>query len=135
MVADESAAVPAALMSMGSFCEMAWRNRVRSSERLISQGLLRRARDGSISMLRGGFESREESATVSHLCRTVVDDPRDTPGGVDSVGDVALGDENVPQRDGDYLGFRGALLEEAREAVGVDGVQSGVNLIEQVEGM
>ena len=75
MVAEESAAVPAALMSMNSDCDMALRNMSSSSERLISQGLLRLARDGSMRTLSGGLPRRGELGRPRHLCGLVMDDP------------------------------------------------------------
>ena len=90
-------------MSKSSVCEMAYRNISSSSVRLISQGLLRFASDGSIRTLSGGLERSEELGTRGHLCRLVVHHPRDSSGGVDAVGHVAFGDEDVSERDRDYL--------------------------------
>ena len=75
MVAEESAAVPAALMSIRSVCDMAFRNMSRSSVRLISQGLLRFASAGSMRTFRGGFARREELGRPGHLGRLVMDYP------------------------------------------------------------
>src|SRR5579863_2400923 len=105
MVAEERAAVPAALMSMSSVWEIAFRNISRSSLRLISQGLLRFARDGSMRTFSGGFESSDELGTPWHLGGLVVDHPGDPSGGIYPVGDVALGDEDVAEGYGDDLGL------------------------------
>src|SRR6266849_5054409 len=114
---------------------MAFRNISRSSDKLISQGLFRLAREGSISTLSGGLASNEELGTVVHLRRFVVDHPGNAPSGVDPVGHVAFGHEHVSEGYGDYLGFGGLLLEEPGKAVRINRVQSSINLVEQVEWM
>src|SRR5271157_2650097 len=134
MVAEESAAVPAALMSTNSDCIMVRKNRPRSSVRLISQGLLRFASEGSMRTFSGGLEKTELSPTPDRdLRRLVVDHPGDAPGRVDAVGDAARGHEHVPEGYRYDLGLRRPLLEEPGEAPGVDRVQGRVDFVEHVE--
>src|SRR5208337_362027 len=99
----------------------------------ISQGLLRLASEGSMRTFSGGFERRAGSATLGHLGGLVVYDPGDAARGVDPVGDVALGHEDVPQGYCNDLGLRGPVLEEPGEAAGVDRVERGIDLVEEVE--
>src|ERR1022692_4358223 len=133
IVAEVSAAVPAALRSRNSDFVIASRNMSRSSEMCISHGLLRFAALGSMRMLSGGFARMPPSTTLDLHLHLRADYPRDSSDVIDAVGDAALRDHSVLERHNDYLGLLRPLLEEACQAPRVELVEVLVDFVEQVE--
>src|SRR5208282_6867332 len=119
MVAEVSAAVPAARRSRNSDFSMASRNMSRSSEMCISHGLFLFAALGSMRRFNGGLARIPPSTTLYLHLHLGADYPRYPCYVVDPVGDPAARDHRVLQRDHDYLGLLRPRLEEAREGLRV----------------
>src|SRR5271170_2517228 len=101
MVAEVSAAVPAARRSRNSDFIIASRNMSRSSERWISQGLFLFAALGSMRMFSGGLDRMPPSTTLDLDLHLRAHYPRDAGDVVDPVGDAAPRHHRVLERD-DY---------------------------------
>src|ERR1700730_11081896 len=116
MVADVSAAVPAARRSRNSDFIMASRNMSRSSEMCISHGLFFFAALGSMRMFSGGLARMPPSTTLYLHLHLRADYPRYPGDVVHAVGHPAPRDHGVLEGDHDYLRLLRPLLEEAGEA-------------------
>src|SRR6266480_2159250 len=132
MVADVSAAVPAALRSRNSDFIIATRNMSRSSEMCISQGLLRFAALGSMRMFSGGLARIPPSTTLYLHLHLRVNYPRDPCDVVYAVR-YSHRDHGVLQGDDDHLRLLRPFFEESGEALRVRLVQVLVYLVEEVE--
>src|SRR5437879_3518440 len=132
MVADVSAAVPAALRSRNSDFIIASRNMSRSSEMCISHGLLRFVAFGSMRMLSGGLARTPPSTTLDLHLHLRAHYPRDPRHVVHPVGHPDR-DHRVLEGDHDQLRLLRPLLEEAGEALRVRLVEVLVYLVEEVE--
>src|SRR5580658_2399068 len=112
MVAEVSAAVPAARRSRNSDFIIASRNMSRSSEMCISHGLFLFAALGSMSRFSGGLARMPPSTTLDLHLHLRADYPRYPRDVVYPVGDPAHRDHGVLERDHDYLRLLRPLLEE-----------------------
>src|SRR5271155_4204752 len=133
MVAEVSAAVPAARRSRNSDFRIASRNMSRSSEMCISQGLFLFAALGSMRRFSGGLARMPPSTTLYLHLYLRADYPRDACDIVDAVRDAAPGHHRVLEGDHDDLRLLRPLLEETGEALRVRLVKVLVDLVEEVE--
>src|ERR1039457_1286403 len=135
IVADVSAAVPAARRSRNSDFIIASRNMSRSSEMCISHGLFLFAALGSMRMFSGGLARMPPSTTLDLHLHLRAHYPGDPCQAVDAVRDPAPRDHGILQRDHDDLRLLRPLLEEVGEALRVRHVEVLVDLVEEVEGV
>src|SRR2546425_12754535 len=133
MDAEVSAAVPAALRSIRPDWPIAFRKRSSSSVMCISQGLFLLASAGSIKRLSGGLEKSGLSTTLYLHLQPGPHYPRGSSHAEHPVGDVALRDHCVLERDDYQLRILGPLSQKGGSSRGVRLVEILVDLVEKVE--